>query len=79
MPNRRNLAQSARLQVTTTPEVVECLEAIARTGLYGKSRAEIADRLVSEGIRRLIGDGIIESPRGRAGSLRKRRRRKRGG
>lgn len=57
MAKQRNLADTVTLTVSTTPQGKAYLEAMARTGLYGKNPAEVADRLLGEHIRQLLNSG----------------------
>ncbi len=54
------LTPSARIVVTTTPQVGEYLDDIVMAGLYGATRAEVAKTLVIRGIEDLIDKGIIK-------------------
>ena len=50
---------SLTLQITTTKAVVEALDKILETGLYGNSRGQAAERLLTEGIRGILQEGTI--------------------
>lgn len=43
-----------------TAQIDAYLEQILETGLYGFSRAHVIERLVTEGIKRAIDDGLID-------------------
>lgn len=49
----------SRLTVTLNPEILEYLDDVAKTGLYGKTRPEVAKSLISREIERLIRENII--------------------
>ena len=42
------------------PKLCEYLERLLATGLYGHNAADVAVRLVEEGVRKSISQGIIE-------------------
>jgi hypothetical protein len=60
MSRKPNTVPTAQLRISTTPQVVEHLERLAESGLYGKNPAEAAERLIAEGIRRLISESILD-------------------
>lgn len=43
--------RASRVTISTTPQVIEALDALLATGLYGFSRADVAERLVAAGVR----------------------------
>lgn len=43
--------KSVRITITTTPAVVRYLQALVPLGLHGSSVAEVAERLICEGLR----------------------------
>lgn len=53
------------MHLSTTPTVRDYLETLVASGLYGKSVAEAAERLVGRGIEGLIRDGTLERARGK--------------
>jgi 6-phosphogluconolactonase/glucosamine-6-phosphate isomerase/deaminase len=63
MAKPKNPVASEKLEITTTPQVIACLQAIALTGLYGKNKPEVADRLLSRGIEELVKARIIPRPK----------------
>jgi hypothetical protein len=48
------------VHLSTTPMAREYLEALVSTGLFGKSAAEAAERLVGRGIENLIREGTLQ-------------------
>jgi hypothetical protein len=48
------------VHLSTTPVVRDYLEALVASGLYGKSIAEAAERLVGRGIEGLIHEGALK-------------------
>lgn len=60
MPKPRNLVQSERLLITTTPQVRVYLEALVATGLYGKNAPETAAQLLAGAIEERIREGTIK-------------------
>ena len=64
MDRHRNSRQrlsghSVTIQITTTEGVTELLDRLVETGFYGTSRAAAAERLLSEGIRMALKEGVI--------------------
>lgn len=60
MPKPKNTIASEPLPLTLTPGVVEQLERITATNLYGKNANETAAQILSQEIRRLILSGELE-------------------
>lgn len=54
MPRKKNDLSTKVLRISTTPRVIELLEELVATGLYGKNPAEAADRLLTEKLREII-------------------------
>ncbi len=59
MPREPNAIQTVEVKIRTTPVVADYLQALVASGLYGKSRSEAAERLVTAGIQTLIGEGVL--------------------
>lgn len=59
MARKSNDMPTRLVRISTTPQVIEYLERLVSTGLYGKNPAEAMDRLVSEKIRSLISSGEL--------------------
>jgi len=53
------LSDRSRLSISVTPEILEYLDDIANTGIYGKNRSEVAKSLISREVERLIREGIL--------------------
>jgi hypothetical protein len=49
-----------RIEFTTTQQLAGQLDALVTAGLFGNSRAEVAERLMSERIRLLIKEGFVD-------------------
>jgi hypothetical protein len=62
MARRKNLLKTTTLTISTTPQIRLRLTQIAKTGLWGKNVAEAAERLLGDGIRGFIRDGILKRP-----------------
>jgi len=58
MPRRGS--DSVVIQITTTQAAVEVLDRVVETGFYGTSRAAAAERLLSEGLRACLKEGILQ-------------------
>jgi hypothetical protein len=48
------------MQITTTRGMVDIIDAFAKTGFYGNTRAAAAERLMGEGARAGMREGIIQ-------------------
>jgi len=55
-----DLTDRNRIGISVTPEMRGYLDDIAKTGIYGKNRPEVAKSLISREIERLIREGIIK-------------------
>jgi hypothetical protein len=53
---------SVTLKITTTRVVLRLLDQLAAKGLHGRTRADVADRLLSRELERLIENGHLEVP-----------------
>jgi hypothetical protein len=58
MSRPRNPNPAVQISFTTTEQLAEHLDSLVNAGLFGKSRAEVAERLISERIRLLIKEGL---------------------
>jgi hypothetical protein len=54
MPRPKNQLETVSLTLSTTRPVVDYLERLVESGLYGKNPAEAAERLIAQGIEDLI-------------------------
>ncbi|MFZ1907325.1 MAG: hypothetical protein WAU56_18240 [Steroidobacteraceae bacterium] len=54
MSRKENKLPTENVRISTNPVVKGYLERLVLTGLYGKTAAEVAERLVAQEIRRLI-------------------------
>jgi len=59
MARTPNKIETVEVKLSTTPSVAEYLDLLLKTGLYGKSRSETAERLVTRGIEALIKEGTL--------------------
>jgi hypothetical protein len=59
MARERNHISTVQITISTTPPLKKLLERLVTTGLYGKSAAEAAERLVAREIERLMGSGVL--------------------
>ena len=64
MARTRNPVETTKVQLSTTPQVVRALEALAKTGMFGKNAAEVAEELMRQKLREVMRDGWV----GRHGS-----------
>lgn len=60
MPRPRNQLKTVSITVSTTQTVVDYLEMLVESGLYGKNPAEAAERLIAFGIEELVQRGTLD-------------------
>lgn len=60
MARRRNTVRTITLTVSTTPPVEAYLLKLVSTGLFGKTTAEAAERLIARAIEELFREGILK-------------------
>ena len=63
MARPRNKLDTIEVTLRTTPPVASYLDRLVQSGLFGKSRSEAAERLVTRGIEVLINDGTLVKPK----------------
>ncbi len=59
MPRKKNQLDTVSLSVSTTRPVVEYLETLVESGLYGKNPTEAAERLIAWSLEELIRNGTL--------------------
>ena len=64
MPRKPNDLPTEELRLSTTPQVVDYLKRLLRTGLYGKNPADAAERLLTRALEEKLKEGSIKPPRG---------------
>lgn len=47
-------------QVELTDQELKAIDILTRTGLFGKTRADVMERLISRSIEDLMADGILD-------------------
>lgn len=52
--------KGTRVNIRATKEVVEYLDDLARIGIHGKTRTEVAKILISNAVERLIKEGFLK-------------------
>lgn len=68
MPRPRNSLRTVQITISTNEQVIKKLEELVRTGFFGKTPAEAAERLITKGIREWLYDealAVDEAPRRR--------------
>lgn len=60
MPRKKNQLKTVSITISTTQPVIDYLEVLVESGLYGKNPAEAAERLISLGIDDLIERGKLQ-------------------
>ena len=56
MARRSNIARTTSLRLSTTPQVVELLERLAKTGFHGKNAADVAEEILRRQLVELLRD-----------------------
>lgn len=54
-----NTVETVPLNLNTTPQVVACLEQLAKTGMYGKNPTDVGEQLLRERLREIYGERAI--------------------
>ena len=57
---RARQTDSICIQITTSKPLVAVLDRIVKTGFFGGSRAAAAERLLSESLREVLREGVIQ-------------------
>jgi hypothetical protein len=60
MPHPPNQLETSQLRISTTKAVVAYLKELVSTGLYGRHHTDAAERLIAQGIERLLEQGILK-------------------
>lgn len=60
MGKQKNLTATTRVTINTSAEVAAYLDDLVGIGIQGKTRAEVAERLVSGAVQQLIKDGLLK-------------------
>jgi hypothetical protein len=63
MARTKNQLSTAVLQLSTTPAVIEHLQALVKTGFYGKNHTEAAERLLAATLESMVRDGRLTARR----------------
>jgi hypothetical protein len=50
------------VSVRTTPEIIQFLNRLAKIGIHGKTKTDVARYLISNGIERLAREGFLKLP-----------------
>ncbi|MDF3071833.1 MAG: hypothetical protein K0R38_7434 [Polyangiaceae bacterium] len=61
MARTRNPVETVKLGLSTTPQVVADLEALARTGKFGKTASEVGEELLRLKLREVELEGWLRS------------------
>ncbi len=63
MPRPQNQLDTVEIKLRTTPQVAKYLDELLQSGLFGKTRPEVAERLITQEIQALINDGKLSKLR----------------
>lgn len=63
MPRSRNPVETVKLQLSTTPQVVEALEALVQSGKFGKTASEVGEELMRIKLREVELEGWLDRRR----------------
>jgi len=61
MAHPPNQLKTVPLRISTTKAVVDYLKELVATGLYGRHHTDAAERLIAQGIERLLQQGMLKS------------------
>ena len=59
MGRRKNILETVSMTIATNQPLVDKLESLISSGLYGKSSTEAAERLIAKGVQELEKEGLI--------------------
>ena len=60
MGKQKNTTATARITINSSAAIASYLDDLVRIGIHGKTRAEVAERLVSTSVQQLIKDGLLK-------------------
>jgi hypothetical protein len=60
MPRRKNTSPTTKFRVSTSSQNADYLATMETLGIWGKTRAEIVERLIGAEVERLIREGILK-------------------
>ena len=61
MARKKNRVETVEVRIRTTSQVASYLDGLAATGLFGKTRAEAAERLITRGIEAALQQGLVKA------------------
>jgi len=59
MARSPNLVETVKLHLSTTPQVIAALDALARTGKFGKTHTEVGEELLRAKLREVELEGWL--------------------
>lgn len=59
-PTKDSSTERVRVSCSLTPDTVRLLDVLSETGLWGRSRAEVMERLATDRIMRMWQDGDLD-------------------
>lgn len=60
MARKKNTTESPKVTISTTPQNIEMLDWLVSRGTFGKTRAEVVERLLSERLQTYLPDRKYE-------------------
>ena len=74
MARAPNTVETEKLHLSTTPQVLAALDGLVKTGMFGKTRTEVAEELMRLKLREIVAKGWLDGmPVGETGRRRTRR------
>ena len=60
MARRSNTIETVQVTISTSPQVRDWLDALTRTGFYGRNPAEAAGQLIADRLRAMMASGELQ-------------------
>jgi pyruvate/oxaloacetate carboxyltransferase len=61
MARTQNTVPTEKLHLSTTPQVLAALDGLVKTGMFGKTRTEVAEELMRLKLRDLVTQGWLDA------------------
>ena len=60
MPKAENITESETIRVTLSSQSVALLDELAKKGIYGRNRADVAGRFVDEALQKFVETPLLK-------------------